>query len=156
MKKLIEILRRMFSAPPAFVALANVAEGTHEDGKTYLADAAQTSRNLLVKQGTDATHVAVCGASDDPIGIAEDEAAAAEDPMAVQPLGAMKRTGRMVGSEAIAVNARVFTAASGKVQDLPAVNGTYYLVGRALTACGGDGEEFEVDPCFPVATVVSG
>jgi hypothetical protein len=156
MKKLMQILRRMFSAPPALVALANVAEGTHEDGKTYLADAAQTSRYLLVKQGTDATHVAACGASDDPLGIAEDEAAAAEDPMCVQPLGSTKRTQKMVGAEAIAVGARVFTAASGKVQDLPTAQATYYLVGRALTACGGDGQEFEVDACFPVATVVSG
>ncbi|MFH0878559.1 MAG: hypothetical protein V2A34_02490 [Lentisphaerota bacterium] len=154
MKKVCELFRRVFGTRQ-LVPLANIAEGTHEDGLSRLTDAAITTRYLLGKVGTDALHVAACGASDDPLGVIEDEAAAAEEPVNVQPLGAAKRTLKMVASEIIALDARVFTAASGKVQDLPTVNGTYYQVGRALSASGADGDVIEVDPCFPVATVVS-
>ena len=56
--------------------------------------------------------------------------------------------------EAIAKDADVYTAASGKVQDEPASAGTYYLVGRAATACTGDGDTFEVIPCLPQLTKV--
>lgn len=135
---------------------ANIAEGRHLDGRiTKLADAAIASRWLLVKFGTDADHVDLCGATDVPIGVCTDEPEAAEDATAVDLLGAAPGTTLMVASEAITAGELVFTAASGKVQDLPAGAGTYYQVGRALNAAGADGDLVEVAPCFPLATVVS-
>ena len=135
--------------------LANIAAGTHEDSVTKLADAALTTRNLVVKVGSDEDHVAVCGASDDPCGICTDEPSAAEREANVAFLGATNKSRLVVGSEVIAVGARAYTAASGKVQNLPAVAGTYYCIGRAVLACAADGDEFEIEPCFPLAVIVT-
>ena len=138
-----------------YPVLCNIAEGTHEDSVTKLADAAITTRHLLVKQGSDADHIAVCGANDDPSGVCDDEPSAAEKEANVNLLGVIHRTVLMVASEAITAGERVFTAASGKVQDEPTDPGTYYCVGRAMTAASADGDEIEVEPCFPIALVVA-
>jgi len=130
-----------------------LSSGTHETGITKKVDAAITTRNLLVKRGTDADHVAVCGASDRPRGVCTDEAEAAEDIVNVIPLSAIGRTVLMVASETIEDDEDVYTDASGKVQDLPLDAGTYYKVGRALEGAAAN-EEFEVEPCHPVALVV--
>lgn len=132
----------------------NIAEGTHAGTIRKLADAAIATRNLLFKFGSDVNHIAVAGASDIPLGTVEDEALAAEDEVSVNILGSTGRSLLMVASEAITVGEAVFTAASGKVQDLPAGAGTYYQVGYAMTAAGADGDVIEVQPCTPVKTVV--
>lgn len=133
---------------------ANLAEGIHKNALAKKTDAAITTRYLLVKQGTDADHIALCGAGDLPIGPCSDEAAAAEENVAVQFLGATAETRRVVASEAIAANAEVYTAASGKVQDEPVVAGTYFKVGIARLAAAADGDVIEIDPCEPIRLVV--
>jgi hypothetical protein len=138
-----------------FTSAINIAEGTHQNAKTYKADAAVTTRYLMAKIGTDAAHSAACGASDIPIGVMQDEAGAAEDLVAVELLGISNRTLLMVASEAITAGEAVYTAAGGKVQDLPAGAGTYHKVGHALTAAAADGDLIEVQHCAPIATVVS-
>lgn len=135
-------------------AAVNIAEGTNENAKSYKADAAVATRYLLAKIGTDASHSAACGASDIPIGVMTDEAAAAEDLIAVELIGISNRTLLMVASEAITAGEAVYTAAAGKVQDLPAVAGTYHKVGHALTAAAADGDVIEVQHCAPIASVV--
>jgi len=136
------------------LALANsVAEKTNCGSLTKLADAA-ISRYRLTKFGTDADHVAVCGAGDLPLGIAYDESEAAEDKLQVALLEATGETRLICASEAIAKDALVFTAANGKIQDEPAVAGTYYLVGRARTAAGADGDIIEVETMGPIKLVV--
>jgi len=135
----------------------NIGEGTHKNAKSYYADAAVTTRYLMGKIGSDADHVAACGASDIPIGIITDEVASADIatiPVAVELLGISNRTLLMVASEAITAGEAIYTAASGKVQDLPAGAGTYYKVGHALTAAGADGDLIEVQHCAPIATVI--
>lgn len=139
----------------AGTVFANIAEGTHANSLTKKADAAITTRYLLGKIGSDVNHVAACGASDIPIGVITDEAAAAEDLVAVEMLGVSKRSILMVASEAISAGEHVYTAASGKVQDLPAGAGTYYEVGLALTAASADGDIIEVAHCVARKTVVS-
>lgn len=134
----------------------NVGGGTHAGSITRKTDAAIAARHLLVKVGTDADHVAACGASEVPIGTVPDEASAAEENVEVALLGAAPSTRKMVASEAIDAGEKVYTAASGKVQDLPAGAGTYYCVGTALTAAAADGDEIEVDPAPAERTVVSG
>jgi hypothetical protein len=149
-------LRRACGLHVGLMRLNALTDGTHATGRIghLLADAALTTRYLLVKSGSDASHFAACGAGDKPLGICMDEPSAAEEPATVQFLGAVPGTVLMVGSEAIAAGADVFTAASGKVQDEPASVGTYYRVGRAVTACTGDGLTFEVVPCLPQLTKV--
>ena len=135
--------------------MSDIAGGTHEDTVTKLTDAAITDRNLLGKFGTDVDHVAVCGASDRPIGVIEDEASAAELPVSVAMLGGAKRTRRCVASEIIAHNSEIFTAADGKVQNTPTDAGTYYRVGIAMTAAEADGDEIEFMPQVPIEYVVA-
>lgn len=135
--------------------LCNIAEKGNDSGnKTYLADAALTTRYLIGKIGSDANHVAACGASDIPIGVIEDEPAAAEDAVNLRLLS-HPGSSLMVASEAITAGEEVFTAASGKIQDLPAGAGTYYSIGFALTAASADGDVIEVLNRVPVKTVVS-
>lgn len=136
--------------------LANVAEGTHAGSITKLADAAITTRNLLVKIGTDAGHVALAGVSDIPLGVATDEPAAAEDPVNVALLGAHAGTLLGVASAAITAGDLVVAAANGKLRTLPTSAGTYHIVGRAIAAAGADGDTIEFVPSFPVQRVVSG
>jgi hypothetical protein len=132
----------------------NIAEGTHKGSVRKLADAAIATRYLLFKFGSDVNHIAVAGANDIPLGTVDDEAAAAEDEVGVNILGSTGRTLLMVASEALTVGEAVYTAASGKVQDLPAGAGTYYQVGYAMNATSADGDVVEVQPCTPVKTVV--
>src|SRR5688572_227726 len=94
-----------FARKPETVLLANIAEGTHEGGITKFADAAITERWLLGKVGSASDRVAVCGASDTPIGVITDEATAAGDGVSVSLLGSSRGTVRMVASAAIAQGA---------------------------------------------------
>lgn len=135
-------------------ALCNIAEGTHEGSITKLTDAAISVRHLLYKQGTDAHHIAVNGAADMPWGVVKDEASAAEARVAVDLLGQKAGTMLMVASEAIDANEPVYTAAGGKVQDEPAVAGTYWLVGYAKTTVAADNAEIEVQHIVPIKVVV--
>jgi hypothetical protein len=137
------------------ICLCNIAEGTHEDTITKLADAAQLTRFLLVKAGSDAEHIAVNGANDLPLGVCPDEPSAAEAEATVQLFGCARSTRLMVASKPIAANVEIFTAAAGKVQDAPVAPGTYYRVGRALRAVGADGDVFEVDPYPPQEYIVT-
>lgn len=125
----------------------NIAEGTHEDDITRLADAALTTRFLAVKVGTDAAHIAVPTAVTDVcIGVTSDEAAAAEDPVNVQLLGARCRTVKVTAGAVIAAGALVAPMVGGKVQTAVA---TQYPIGRALKAAAADGDVIEIDPVVP-------
>lgn len=144
-------VRRAFGLHTGLARINALTDGTHATGRIghLLADAALTTRYLLVKTGSDASHFAANGASDLPLGVCVDEPSAAEEPATIAFLGAFSGTIKMVGSEAISAGADVYAAASGKVQDQPGTAGTYYRVGRAVTACAGDGDAFEVTPCLP-------
>lgn len=135
------------------ISAANVAEGTHEGAITRLADAAITSRNLVVKIGSDENHIALAGTSDIPLGVCTDEADAAEDEVNVNLLGGARETQLGVASGSIAAGDFIVPGASGTVRTLPGTSGTYYIIGRALKAAT-DGNNVEFDPCVPVQRVV--
>jgi hypothetical protein len=146
---------RGFSNPPRVLRLANLGVSEHDTGIISLyADAVPAQRYLLVKQGSDATHFALCGAADRPLGPVSDEVEAIEDLAAVRHLGAYKGTTTMIGNGALAADIDIYTAANGKVQGEPTTAGTFWLVGRSKTACAGDATEFEVTPRAPVKVVV--
>ena len=121
---------------------------------TRLADAALTTRHLLVKVGSDGSHFAVCTADDLPLGVCRDEPDAAEYPAAIKVPGCYDKTLIVVASEAIAVDDDIYTDEGGKVQDEPAVAGTFYKIGKALTAASGDGIELEIAHHAPIKVVV--
>ena len=131
--------------------------GTHGGVDTKLADAAFSYRHLLVKAGSDADHVDLCGASNLPLGVTSDQPAAAEDPVNVTLLGVARGTVRMTCGSAIAAQTDVYAAANGFVQALPGTAGTYYRVGRtrAVAVIVSSGVYVaEVEPCLPEKVAV--
>jgi len=131
-----------------YIHAANVGEGCHNKGKlTKKADAAIATKYLLVKVGTDADHVAACGATDRPLGVCYDEADAAEDYVAVFTFGAAGETLLMIANGAVTMGDLLYTAASGKVSSYAAAGS--FCVGRALTTATADGDQVEVDPRGP-------
>lgn len=132
-------------------ANAEGATGTHPNGLTKRADAATTLTHLVYKSGTDAFHVAVAGATDFPLGTSPDQPEAAEDIIAIIPLGAAQGTRKFRCATAIAANADLFTAASGLVSTTGTTG--MYKVGRsvALAVQVGTGDYIiEAIPCYPV------
>lgn len=123
---------------------------------TRTAEAA-LSKYGVVTEGTDIGEVNVCGASGIPIGVAyiegSDESMVADDLVTVHRFASGEPCW-VIANEAITRGEAVFTAASGKVQDLPASAGTYYQVGYALTASAADGDLIQISPCSPLKTVV--
>jgi hypothetical protein len=130
--------------------LANIAEGTHANGRINLkADAAITERYRMVKRGSDANHFAITAAiTDVPLGVCIDEPAAAEASATIQLLGSCKETILMRAAAAIAQDALLEATANGRVQTLTVTTGTHFCVGRALQAAANAGDPVEVDPCF--------
>lgn len=118
------------------------------------ADAVMATRNLLVKVGSDASHAAVISAAaNEPLGLCTDEAAAAEDPIAVAMLGVADKTVPMVAQGTIAANVDVYSYGDGTVTTVPTAAGTFWKVGKSRTASTA-GLEIEVEPCLPVLTKV--
>lgn len=135
------------------IARAVNSAGTHYSVLTRTAEGAIGTPHLLVKAGTaPGSQVVVCGAGDEPVGAAQDDAADAAI-VAVELLG-RGASRLLVASEAITADEWVYTAANGKVQDEPTSAGTYYMVGKAKTAATTDGDEIEVDTITPIKVVV--
>lgn len=147
--------RKRLGAMTAAFNVGASTVGTHENGLLpRLADAVFSQRHLLAKIGTDVSHVDLCGTGDIPLGVCDDEAEAAQDPINVLAFGGTNGTVKVRASAAIALGAMVVSAASGKTRTLPATTGTYYIIGRALSAASADGDELELSPCFPTQRIV--
>jgi hypothetical protein len=145
--------RGLFTRRSRRPVFANIADGTHAGAVTATAATAFNSKYLLAKADATPGSVDVCGVSDVPVGVATDEAAVG-DILAIKLLGTGAQTTRMVASAGIAAEMMLYTAANGQVQTEPAAAGTYYLVGRSLTAATGAGDRLEVEPCLPVRLTV--
>lgn len=112
--------------------------GTHAAGGiSMLASAAITTRYRLVKKGATALHIAIPTATaDEPIGVCEDQPAAAEDPVNVIMLGAHAGTVPMVAGGTITDGADLYMTSNGSVVVKPTAAGTYWGVGSARGAWG--------------------
>lgn len=151
----LKTIKRSFGFAAGTIRINALGDGTHPSGiLSFKADAAIAVRHYLVKAGSDAYHTAVCAAaSDEPKGVCFDEADAAEDPVAVQLLGAIKGTVLMVAGETIAVDKDVYSKGDGTIQDEPTVAGTYWKVGKSRSA-STVGIEIEVEPILPQKVVI--
>lgn len=132
----------------------DAAMSTNERSVLRTNDAAVTTRHLLWKKGSADTGVALNGATDVPLGTIDNVESSTGVRQTIHLLG-KGSTKIMVANEAITAGEQVFTAASGKVQDLPGSTATVYLVGTALTAAANDGDLIEVADCLPVKTVIA-
>jgi hypothetical protein len=130
-----------------------LGDGSHQV-LSLRADAAISTRHLLVKVGSDVNHAAVISAAaNEPLGLCTDEATAAEDPIAVVLLGVAHKTVLMVAQGTIAANVDVYSYGDGTVTTVPTAVGTFWKVGKSRTASTA-GLEIEVEPCLPVLTKV--
>lgn len=156
MKKLMQLISALvWAVSRNLIVAANVAEGQYQGGKrTVYFDEAVTTKNLLMKAGTDSDHVAICGASDTPKGFCPDEGAAGDEGELRMLGGAPSETGLGVASGAIAADDRLVPAAGGKVKTLPSAAGTYWVVGKAIKAAA-DGETVELVESFPHQVTVT-
>lgn len=107
--------------------------------KTFVADEA-IAVHLRVKLDADG-RVTIAGLTDKDIGTVVTPAFAAGDPVTVK-LRTGSGTHKMVAIEAVAVGARLYTEAAGKVQDTAA--STSFQIGTALEASTADGDIIEV------------
>ena len=140
--------------PRRRAAFANIAEGTHHGHITKMADGAITTRFLFAKRGSDDDHVTPCtAASDIPIGVLTDEAAAAGDYVDVALFGSADETRKITLGGTVAQGDFLVTDTAGKAQKLPVASGTYYIVGRALSP-GVSGDVIEFDPIPAVQRIV--
>jgi hypothetical protein len=111
--------------------------------KTMLADGAIT-RGWVVKFGTDEDHVAATSAATSiGIGVALDEAEAAEDPISVAILGAYVGTLKVVAGAAITIDDFVQGTTAGKTITWAA---TGYCIGVALQTAQAAGDIIEIAP----------
>lgn len=106
--------------------------------RTFEAGAA-IAENLRVKLASGV--LAVAGIADRELGTMFNASFASGDKVAVR-LRTTNGTTKFVAAGAIAVGADVYTAASGKVNDVAA--STSYLLGTALEAAAADGDVIEV------------
>lgn len=122
----------------------------NEGRKTYEASAAiEPYRVLQLASGktlhnTATSTTVVLGFSEYPV--------ASGDDIAVMLLN-LPGTREVMASGDITAGAKVFAAAAGMVSALPAVAGTYRLIGTALEAAA-DGEVFEIMPINSIETTV--
>jgi hypothetical protein len=158
MTKSINIIRtlalalasRRTSRRPVF---ANVAQGTHAGYITVTAASAFTSKYLLAMADATAGEVDPCDATECPVGIATDEARIG-DPLALKILGVSPQSVLVRANGAFSAGVYLYAAAGGCVQTEPATAGTYYLIGRALTAATAAGDLIEAETCVPVKLIV--
>ena len=128
------------------------ADSPHPTGAISLvSEFTPTLTHLMVKKGAAAGGFALCAATDKPLGPCTDTPTSGERAN-VRHLGAATGTCVGRGSKAIAAQVEVYTTAAGKLTDT-AVNNSD-LVGTSVTACTGDGAEFEFVPCYPVKQTV--
>lgn len=135
----------LFGASP-LIACANTYDAaveTRGDTGRFTATSALGSRHLLVSQ-TSATAVDTASATTPALGTVDNITTSASEGVTVLFLG-KGDTKKVVASEAISVDAKVYQAAGGKV----ATTGTLFI-GYALTASAADGDILELNDRKPV------
>jgi Uncharacterized conserved protein (DUF2190) len=150
-------LASLLGFAPRRESYANEASvvGTHVNGILPLvAEAAMTTRYLLVTKGAGIYGMVINGATNRPLGVCLDEPLLGSK-AAVAVLGCTPGTIKLRCTAAIAVGDVLYTAANGRIVNT--WSSTAYLVGRAMTpATGVAGDDIvEVAHCFPLINSVA-
>ncbi len=141
------------SQTAATVQFANIGEGTYSDGrKSYIPDAATTSRYLLYKKGTDVDHCAITGAGDTPLGPSDDQADAGVA-ISINLLGAVKGTVRVVTDGTVNDGDFVKAGATGKVTQAVSTNRTFGIAIIPTDCSKADGDVITIIPMAPALYV---
>lgn len=138
------------------IALANAIATRAKERDTKLS-AGVIGRRTVVKFGADANHIDVCGVADIPLGITEDGSATeAERYVAFGQFGLLCEEVEATAEAVMADGDMVVVGAAGGtvVRTLPAVTGTYYIIGRCKGGASGAGQPVVFIPCFPIQRVV--
>ncbi len=136
------------------VIASNFGEGRYQGNVTRKLEVAFATRYFLARKGTADNEILVGTAALEPLGVMTDEGVIG-DFKNVELFGSSNQTSIMVASEAMAVGDKVYTAAGGKVQNEPAVAGTYWRIGTVIgNPAAGDGDRVEVETHNPVKVVV--
>jgi len=112
---------------------------------------AEVGRKRLVKMNGAKVEHCTATATDNPIGVTAYDALINTN-VAVNTL-AKEGTLKVTAAGAFSAGVDLFQAAAGKVQALPAANGTYRKVGISVEAALADGDEIEMIPCLGNVTV---
>lgn len=140
----------------ARLIFANIIPGAAQThgSLTLSAENAFTARYLVAKAGSASNEADVCTATDKPLGMTDDTAAA-DELIGVKPFGVALSTQLGLCAVAIARGDEVYTAAAGKITNVP-VPGCYHL-GRCVTATSGADQPCEFAPlAVPVPFVYRG
>jgi hypothetical protein len=125
----------------------------HQGSRNYKIDTAIAAgtKVILVKAGSDANHVDVCGAADLHIGVIYNDGGAAHAAGEWATVHLLSQDSiKAVANAAITAGSWCYTADDGKVQPKPTATGSYYLVGRSLNASAADGDVLEIQPITPI------
>lgn len=137
------------------LALGNTLVTMPGPGDTKLADEV-IGTYKLVKHGTDAEHIALCDATEVPIGFTRDDSAsAAEKRVAFEYLGLSTRATQGTASGAITQGDLIVPGTDGVVRSIVGLSGTtVYVCGRALKTVA-DGAPVPFIPYAPVQRVIA-
>ena len=146
--------------PSGGIQFANVGEGTHEKGhKTYLADAATTSRYLIYEQGSTADNCKLALGTNEPLGVSDDQPLTnyLDEGIAIKLFGATVGTTRMISDGTVTNGSRValLKDGTGRVTVPGGGAGNFRVVGKAIIPSDANitaGEPIEVIPFQPVLT----
>jgi hypothetical protein len=130
--------------------------GRHYGGKITRKCDGKLSAFAFVKAGSEAGSVAATTApTEQPIGTAMHDTDAKGDDVAIELPGGSPGTKLAVAGGAISALARICAGEGGKAVALPSAAGTYWVVGRALTAATAEGDEIEFEGCVPYPVTVA-
>ncbi len=118
---------------------------------TFETHAAVGRKRLVKMNGTKVEH-STATATDNSIGITAYDALISTN-VAVNTL-AKEGTHKVTAAGAFSAGVDLYQAADGKVQALPAANGTYRKVGVSVEAAIADGDEIDMIPCLGYVTTV--
>lgn len=107
--------------------------GTHEGLITKRTRAGDLHAHTLVCFDGDADTVKTCGKDDTPWGIVIRNALTKDALVSIQPLTCCGQTAKLKLSGTVKAGELLFKADNGCVQALPIDNGTYQVIGMALT-----------------------
>jgi len=134
----------------ALTEFTNIGEGTYEHGrKAYLPDVVTTQRWLLYMRGSDTNHCTVATAGASPLGPSDDQADESDIPIALNLLGAVKGTVRVVTDGTINDGSYVKCGASGVATAATAGDVSFGIAVIPTDCSKASGDTISIIPMAP-------